>query len=178
MVQVDAGGGQFKEFALITAAQRAQGYSAGTVPPIGSGRLARRLCLGSVVLDHKWNGIERPSIIAPNRSASPADAGDHVTVHSSQVRIRPASRVDPSTVGDLAGELAQSFAFSRTKFDLSYPALLAAEHACLLLAAEGGHGLGYLLGFRHLTFYANGPVAWVEEILVRREHRGAASAAP
>lgn len=95
-----------------------------------------------------------------------------MTVHSSQVRIRPASRVDAGTVADLAGELAQSFAFSRAKFDLSYPALLAAEHACLLLAAEGGDGLGYLLGFRHLTFYANGPVAWVEEILVRREDRG------
>ncbi|HUY44938.1 MAG TPA: GNAT family N-acetyltransferase [Streptosporangiaceae bacterium] len=31
---------------------------------------------------------------------------------------------------------------------------------------------GRLLGFRHLTFYANGPVGWVEEILVRGEHRG------
>jgi GNAT superfamily N-acetyltransferase len=93
-------------------------------------------------------------------------------VHSSQIRIRPASRADAATVADLAGELAQSFAFSRAKFDLSYPALLAAEHACLLLAEKGSDGLGYLLGFRHLTFYANGPVAWVEEILVRREQRG------
>jgi GNAT superfamily N-acetyltransferase len=32
--------------------------------------------------------------------------------------------------------------------------------------------VGYLLGFRHLTFYANGPVGWVEEVAVRRQDRG------
>jgi GNAT superfamily N-acetyltransferase len=31
--------------------------------------------------------------------------------------------------------------------------------------------LGYLLGFRHLTFFAAGPVGWVEEVLVT-EYRG------
>ena len=29
-----------------------------------------------------------------------------------------------------------------------------------------------LLGFRHRTFYANGPVGWVEEIAVRRHDQG------
>src|ERR1039458_4125840 len=38
---------------------------------------------------------------------------------------------------------------------------------CLLLGVNGHEHLGYLLGFHHLTFYANGPVAWVEEIAVR-----------
>jgi GNAT superfamily N-acetyltransferase len=37
---------------------------------------------------------------------------------------------------------------------------------------NGHETLGYLLGFRHLTFYANGPVAWVEEVAVRRQDRG------
>ena len=46
------------------------------------------------------------------------------------------------------------------------------------MAAEDGECLGYVLGFRHLTFYANGPVGWVEELLVRQEHRGAAWAGP
>lgn len=32
------------------------------------------------------------------------------------------------------------------------------EDSCLLVAAGGGQPVGYLLGFRHLTFYANGPV--------------------
>ena len=90
----------------------------------------------------------------------------------SQVQIRHARAADAGAVALLAGELAQSFAFSREKFDLAYPELLTAQDACLLLAADGDQCLGYLLGFRHLTFYAGGPVAWIEEILVRGEHRG------
>jgi GNAT superfamily N-acetyltransferase len=75
-------------------------------------------------------------------------------------------------VAALAAELAKSFAFSRERFEASYPALLATDGACLLLAVSGPEPAGYLLGFRHLTFYANGPVAWVEEIVVRRDDRG------
>ncbi len=36
---------------------------------------------------------------------------------------------------------------------------------------DGSEYAGYLLGFRHLTFYANGPVAWVEEVVVRDRDR-------
>jgi len=89
------------------------------------------------------------------------------------VQIRPAGPADAAAVALLAGELAQSFAFAREKFDQTYPQLLTARDACLLLAVDGERCLGYLLGFRHLTFYANGPVGWVEEVLVRTELRGA-----
>jgi hypothetical protein len=34
--------------------------------------------------------------------------------------------------------------------------------------------VGYVLGFRHLTFYANGRVGWLEELVVREKYRGAA----
>ena len=54
----------------------------------------------------------------------------------------------------------------------SYPPLLADPGARLLLAADGQEVIGCLLGFRHLTFYANGPVAWVEEVVVRPGDRG------
>jgi len=37
---------------------------------------------------------------------------------------------------------------------------------------QDGDCIGYLLGFCHLTFFANGPVGWVEEVMVRDEHRG------
>jgi GNAT superfamily N-acetyltransferase len=93
-------------------------------------------------------------------------------VDDSGIQIRHASGGDADSVAGLARELAMSFAFSRPQFDVSYPALLDTDGVCLLLAASGGDHLGYLLGFRHITFYANGPVAWVEEILVSREHRG------
>jgi GNAT superfamily N-acetyltransferase len=90
----------------------------------------------------------------------------------SRIQIRRATSGDAAAVAGLAGELAQSFAFSRAKFEVSYPSLVEAEDACLLLAVDGGQPIGYLLGFRHLTFYANGPVGWVEEIGVNSGHRG------
>jgi GNAT superfamily N-acetyltransferase len=90
----------------------------------------------------------------------------------SQALVRQARAEDADGVAGLAAELAQSFAFSREKFLASYPALLADDSACLLVAASGHEHVGYLLGFRHLTFYANGPVAWVEEIDVRERDRG------
>jgi len=93
-------------------------------------------------------------------------------VDGSRVQVRRARTGDAGAVAGLAGELAQSFPFSRDQFDLAYPALVASQDACLLVAAEDGECLGYVLGFRHLTFYANGPVGWVEEILVRPECRG------
>jgi GNAT superfamily N-acetyltransferase len=86
--------------------------------------------------------------------------------------IRQARIGDADGVADLAAELAQSFPFSREKFRVNYPALLAAGDARLLLAVNGPEQLGYLLGFQHVTFYANGPVAWVEELVVRSHYRG------
>jgi GNAT superfamily N-acetyltransferase len=93
-------------------------------------------------------------------------------VGDAQCQVRPAEASDAEAVADLAGGLAQSFPFSRARFGLSYPALLADDDACLLLAVDGEERLGYLLGFQHLTFYANGPVAWVEEVFVRGQERG------
>ena len=87
----------------------------------------------------------------------------------SRARVRGARGADAGAVARLAGELAQSFA---EKFDLSYPALLTSEDACLLVAADGDDCVGYVLGFRHLTFFANGPVGWVEELLVTQDYRG------
>jgi GNAT superfamily N-acetyltransferase len=90
----------------------------------------------------------------------------------SLVQVRQASPGDADLLAGLAAELAQSFAFSRPDFDRTFPDLLAQEDSCVLIADDAGVGIGYLLGFRHLTFYANGPVGWVEEVLVREGHRG------
>ena len=88
------------------------------------------------------------------------------------VQVRRGAAEDAESVCDLAGQLAQSFPFSRDRFHDTYISLLSTDHACLLVAADGDALLGYLLGFSHQTFYANGPVGWVEEILVRPEIRG------
>jgi GNAT superfamily N-acetyltransferase len=90
----------------------------------------------------------------------------------SPLEIRHAGAGDIDGVAALAAELALSFDFSPQRFRVSYPALLATGGACLLVAVDGREYAGYLLGFCHLTFYANGPVAWVEEVLVRDHDRG------
>jgi GNAT superfamily N-acetyltransferase len=86
--------------------------------------------------------------------------------------VRAATGGDAAAVARLAAELALSFAFDDAAFRASYPAVLADEGACLLLAVAGQEPAGYLLGFTHLTFYANGPVGWVEEVAVRGPDRG------
>jgi len=88
------------------------------------------------------------------------------------IRVRPAVAGDEAAVAGLASELGQSFVVSRTRFEVSFRALFAVPDACLLVADRDGEYLGYLLGFWHFTFYANGPVGWVEEIIVGQEHRG------
>ena len=87
-------------------------------------------------------------------------------------QVRPARAEDADAVEELAAGLALSFAFAPESFRRNYPALLAADGACLLLAVSGEEPLGYLLGFTHLTFFANGPVGWVEEVFVREAGRG------
>ena len=89
-----------------------------------------------------------------------------------QGEIRRAEADDASGVAILAAELAMSFEFSAERFRDNYPSLLTQDGACLLLAVAGYESVGYLLGFRHLTFYANGPVGWVEEIVVRHQDQG------
>jgi len=86
--------------------------------------------------------------------------------------VRQARAGDAGDVARLAAGLAMSFAFSAASFLENYPALLAEDGARLLLAVDGHESIGYLLGFRHLTFYANGPVGWVEEVVVRDQDRG------
>jgi GNAT superfamily N-acetyltransferase len=95
-----------------------------------------------------------------------------VTVAGWDGEIRPAGAGDRDDVAGLAAELAYSFPFSSGEFAASYPLLLAEPGARLLLAEKRQEVLGYLLGFRHLTFYANGPVGWVEELVVRPAARG------
>jgi GNAT superfamily N-acetyltransferase len=91
---------------------------------------------------------------------------------SGTVEIRTANAGDAEAVGQLAADLATSFVVSPSSFRLNYAALLSRSDTYLLIAADGHDYLGYLLGFWHLTFYANGPVAWIEEVFVHPCARG------
>jgi GNAT superfamily N-acetyltransferase len=95
----------------------------------------------------------------------------------SDVAVRSAWAQDRAGVWELAREFATTFTPARADFDRSFDALIRDPEALVVVAVTAsGQLVGYLLAHRHLTFLANGPVAWVEEVMVdeavRREGVG------
>ena len=97
-----------------------------------------------------------------------------------EVVVRRAGPRDRDDLYPLARELATSFESSRTTFVESFSGLISDPDVLVLVATEerSGRLIGYLLGFRHETFFAGGPVCWVEEVYTRADWRraGVASA--
>jgi GNAT superfamily N-acetyltransferase len=87
------------------------------------------------------------------------------------VVFRPAELTDRDAVLSLAVAFAASFSVEASAFDASFATLLQSPDAFVGVAAEADRIVGYLLGFDHYTFYANGRVAWVEEIMVAPDVR-------
>ncbi|MBO3747882.1 GNAT family N-acetyltransferase [Streptosporangiaceae bacterium NEAU-GS5] len=87
------------------------------------------------------------------------------------LRLRPAEKSDAEQIFALAREFAVSFRPERAAFDAAFPALLENDEAMLLVATVDGTVRGYLLGFAHLTLFANGRVAWVEEAIIESGFR-------
>jgi GNAT superfamily N-acetyltransferase len=89
--------------------------------------------------------------------------------------VRPAAAADRRHVWQLTQELAVSFVPQRLVFDTSFDAVLAAPSNLLLVADSPPQGVvGYVLASHHMTLFANGPVGWVEELVVdqRARNRG------
>jgi len=85
--------------------------------------------------------------------------------------IRLAKVGDRESVLALARQFAVSFKVEDGAFELSWNELIVRPDACLFVAEESNRIAAYLLGFRHPTFYANGPVGWVEEVMVEETRR-------
>ena len=85
--------------------------------------------------------------------------------------IRAARPEDADAVLDLAKRFATSFTIAEQSFRVNFAQLLSNASACILVAERQGVVVGYVLGFEHLTFFANGRIAWVEEIMVRQGQR-------
>ena len=90
------------------------------------------------------------------------DLGSYVMTADDLV-IRKAEKADADAVFALAREFGLTFRPEREAFDEALPALLHDEDTLLIAAVADGRVQGYLLGNVHLTLFANGPVAWVEE---------------
>ena len=71
----------------------------------------------------------------------------------------------------LVDGFATSFKVERSAFEESLRHLLSDDAAHLTGAESDGELIGYCLGADHCAFYANGRVAWVEEITVKEEVR-------
>lgn len=85
--------------------------------------------------------------------------------------IRAVQEGDASELFPIVVEFATSFMPERGSFEVALRRILADQHVCLLAAELDGKVTGYLLGFEHPTFFANGPVSWVEEIAVASSFR-------
>lgn len=85
---------------------------------------------------------------------------------------RPARAADAAQVWPLARDFATSFTPEREAFEATWQQLETAPGALLLVAeSASGRIVGYLLAHSHLTFLADGPVAWVEEVMVAQSDR-------
>jgi ribosomal protein S18 acetylase RimI-like enzyme len=86
---------------------------------------------------------------------------------SHDVEIRPANASDLHQLWPLVEGFAFSYRPERSVFEQSFLHLLDRADTLLLVAvANGADVVGYLLGSFHGTFFANGPVAWIEELMV------------
>lgn len=73
---------------------------------------------------------------------------------------------------ELVLQFATLFAPERKAFDAAFGSALD-DPSCLLVVDGSRELTGYLLAFCHDTFYANGPVCWIEEVMVREDARRA-----
>ena len=89
----------------------------------------------------------------------------------SEPAIREANIADVESVLPLVEEFVTSFAVDCEAFRTSFQKLIVDDSALVLVAEAEGSLVAYCLGFVHDTFYANGPVAWLEEIMVKEGHR-------
>lgn len=85
--------------------------------------------------------------------------------------IRRADLSDREGIFPLVKDFATSFKPEKKAFDFSLFQVINDESACLLVAEMDNRIIGYCLGFDHYTFYANGRVSWVEEIMVCEDFR-------
>lgn len=89
-----------------------------------------------------------------------------------RVTIRPARTEDVEQVWPLVRSFSSSFTPGRTAFEATWRTLGSTPDALFVVAETSASEIvGYVLATSHPTFLANGPVAWVEEVMVAKSHR-------
>ena len=86
--------------------------------------------------------------------------------------IRRAESRDSDQIWPLVQDFAFSYEPAPAPFERSLTELLHRPDTLLLVAERDGTRIvGYLLASYHWTFLANGPVAWIEEVMVSESAR-------
>ncbi|AAS71225.1 GNAT family N-acetyltransferase [Leptospira interrogans] len=83
------------------------------------------------------------------------------------VHVRKARSDDQIQLFPLVSDFATSFLPDPSAFAKAFVQILQQDDAALLVAVHDSHLVGYCLAFDHFTFYANGRVTWIEEIMVQ-----------
>jgi GNAT superfamily N-acetyltransferase len=101
-----------------------------------------------------------------------------VTGHKSKSKIgvpmrlvRRARSSDLDEVFTLACDFATSFRPDIETFSRSFLHLIVQDDDLLLVSEDSDQLIAYLSGFDHYALFANGRVAWIEEIMVRADRR-------
>lgn len=97
---------------------------------------------------------------------------------SDKISIRPAAPEDMEKLWPLVQDFAFSSQPERSAFTRTFSDLLERSDTIVLVAVANMSAIvGYLLGSYHGTFFANGPVAWIEELMVGESsrHQGVAT---
>jgi GNAT superfamily N-acetyltransferase len=88
------------------------------------------------------------------------------------IEIRRAESRDSDQIWPLVQDFALSYEPEPAPFERSMTELLERPDTLLLVAEQGKTTIvGYLLASYHGTFLANGPVAWIEEVMVSESTR-------
>lgn len=88
------------------------------------------------------------------------------------IEVGPAKSSDSDQIWLLVRDFAFSYEPERSPFERSLAELLERPDALLLVAERNGTTIvGYLMASYHGTFLANGPVAWIEEVMVSEPAR-------
>ncbi len=88
------------------------------------------------------------------------------------ITVRRASRDDVEALWPLVKDFATSYVPERNVFEDSFIELVVAPDTVILVAERGsGDLVGYTLANYHGTLFANGNVAWIEELMVIQSAR-------
>ena len=91
---------------------------------------------------------------------------------SENIDIRPATTEDVEQLWPLVTEFASSYRPESRAFAQSFTDLVGRSDTLIMVGVANTSAIvGYLLGSYHGTFFANAPVAWIEELMVSETAR-------